>query len=229
MSAHRPFDLVLFDLDGTLLETAPGIRDAVNDMLAQLGLAPVSLAQVEAWIGHGSAALVAQALTSSCGAHRNAALSGQPLAFAMAHFDAAYARRCGTGSRPYPQVRELLAAFGERGVRRAVVTNKEGRFATSILRHHGLDQLLDHVICGDTVPARKPDPAGVLDCMRRFGAAASRTLFVGDSAIDVATARNAGVAVWAMSHGYNRGVPIAEWRPDRVLDTFDALLETAKA
>ena len=79
----------------------------------------------------------------------------------------------------------------------------------------------------DTLPTKKPDPAGVQDCLRAFGVAAQRALFIGDSSIDVATARNAGVAVWALTHGYNMGEPIAAARPDRVLDGLDAIVEVA--
>jgi phosphoglycolate phosphatase len=87
---------------------------------------------------------------------------------------------------------------------------------------HGL---LERVVCGDTLPSRKPDPAGVLDCLLAFGVPAARAVFVGDSSVDVATARNAGVAAWAVTHGYNEGKPIAAARPDRLLRGLGGILE----
>jgi phosphoglycolate phosphatase len=217
-------ELVLFDLDGTLVETAPEICDAVNDTLASLGLPAARLEQVEQWIGHGTECLLQQALAQACGRDA-AALAGTSLwRAARPRFAWDYERRCGTTSRLYPRAREVLNTLRERGVRRALVTNKEQRFTLPVLRRHGLRASFERVVCGDTLPTKKPDPAGVLDCLHRFGVGADRALFVGDSSIDVATARNAGVRVWALAQGYNMGQPIAAARPDRVIDGLAALL-----
>lgn len=216
--------LVLFDLDGTLVETGPEICDAVNGTLKSLQLPPASLEQVEDWIGHGTETLLLQALACATGTPV-ASIRGSRL-WRAAHplFAGEYERRCGTTSRLYPQAREVLAALGERGVHRALVTNKEQRFTQPVLRRHGLRRLLDRVVCGDTLPTKKPDPCGVHDCLRAFGVDASRALFIGDSSIDVATARNAGVTVWALTHGYNMGEPIAAAQPDRVLAGLGEIL-----
>jgi phosphoglycolate phosphatase len=222
-------DLVLFDLDGTLVETAPEICDAVNDTLLALGLPPAPLEQVEDWIGHGTGQLLLQALAHASGRDPAAVRDSSLWRAAQPRFAADYERRCGTTSRLYPHARAVLDVLGERGVRRALVTNKEQRFTTPVLRRHALRSSLDRVICGDTLPTKKPDPAGVLDCLRNFGVGADRALFVGDSSIDVATARNAGVRVWALTHGYNMGEPIAAARPDRVLESLDAILDGAAA
>lgn len=215
---------VLFDLDGTLVETAPEFCDAVNDTLQSLHLPRARLEDVQAWIGHGAERLLLQALEQATGQPPEAVRASALWRAAQPHFAVQYERRCGTTSRLYPQAREVLRSLGERGVRRALVTNKEQRFAQLVLRRHGLRQLLDFVVCGDTLPVRKPDPAGVHACLHAFGVDARRALFVGDSAIDVATARNAGVPVWAMTYGYNMGEPIAAARPDRLLDGLEALL-----
>lgn len=222
-------DLVLFDLDGTLVETAPEIRDAVNDTLQSLGLPPARLEQVADWIGHGTEQLLAQALAQACGRDAAAMRDSSLWRAARPRFASDYERRCGTTSRLYPRARDVLAALGERGVRRALVTNKEQRFTLPVLRRHGLRASFDRVVCGDTLPTKKPDPAGVLDCLRSFGVGAERALFVGDSSIDVATARNAGVRVWALAHGYNMGRPIAAARPDRIIDGLDAMLAVGSA
>lgn len=224
---ERDLDLVMFDLDGTLVETAPEIQDAVNDTLQRLGFAPVLLEEVERWIGHGTRELLVKALALRCGADHGAVLRSELLAVALAAFKVDYARRCGTRSRPYPDAAQALCALRERGVACALVTNKERDLTDLVLRRHGLDGLLDHVVCGDTLPTRKPDPAGVLQCLRGFGVPARRALFVGDSSIDVQTARNAGVRIWAVTYGYNMGSPIAEWRPDRLIDNFNCFRETS--
>lgn len=223
----RLLRLVMFDLDGTLIATAGEIQDAVNDTLQQFGLPLVDEQQVQDWIGHGTRTLLAQALAfaTRSSAHRvRASDSFETLA---AEFARHYGRRCGTRSRPYPHVREVLGELRGRGVKLAVVTNKEQAFTDIVLRQHGLTPLLDAVLSGDTAPAKKPDPAGLRACMAAFGAAPPECLLVGDSSIDVAAARAAGVAVWAVTYGYNMGQPIAEAAPDRVLDDLRPLLELA--
>ena len=221
-----PYELVMFDLDGTLIETAPEIGDAVNDTLARLGLPAVTQTQVERWIGHGTHELLIQALATATGSDAAGVRAGDLLAGAGATFDRHYQQRCGTRSRPYAGVREALARLRARGVRLAVVTNKEGRYTDTVLRAHGLTTTFDRVISGDTLPTKKPDPAGVLACLHEFGVLRQRALFVGDSSIDAATARNAGVAVWLLPHGYNMGEPVERARPDRVIADFSALTLT---
>ena len=141
-----------------------------------------------------------------------------------AEFDIHYQARCGTRSHLYPQVRETLTALRAQGVKLAVVTNKEGRFTQTVLNVHTLSPLLDSVVSGDTLPTKKPDPAGIAHCLAQFGVPAHRALFVGDSSIDVATARNAGVAVWTLPYGYNMGQPIESCAPDRVIADCSELL-----
>ena len=218
------FDLVMFDLDGTLVETAPEICDAVNDTLQHFGLPAVTQAQVADWIGHGTRELLIQALSHSGQGSIAEVRASDSLGQIAAEFDTHYQRRCGTRSQLYPQVREALTALRQRGVKLAVVTNKEGRFATTVLNAHQLLPLLDCVVSGDTLPTKKPDPAGIHQCLAQFGVPPTRALFVGDSSIDVATARNAGVAVWVLPYGYNMGLPIAACGPDRVIEDCSLLL-----
>lgn len=225
LASPRKVELVLFDLDGTLVETGPEICDAVNGTLQSLQLPRAALEDVERWIGHGTGRLLLQALAHATGQPVERVAGSSLWRAAQPHFALEYERRCGTTSRPYPHAREVLAALGERGVHRALVTNKEQRFTQPVLRRHGLRPLLDRVVCGDTLPTKKPDPAGVHACLHAFGVPASRAVFVGDSSIDVATARNAGIAAWALTHGYNMGEPIAASHPDRVLDSLHSILD----
>jgi phosphoglycolate phosphatase len=218
------FDLVMFDLDGTLVETAPEIMDATNDTLRRFDLAEVTQQQVNDWIGHGTRELLIQALAHSGNTPVSVVRASISLNLIAQEFDKHYQRRCGTRSQLYPQVRETLTALRARGVKTAVVTNKEGRYTATVLDAHQLTPLLDCVVSGDTLPTKKPNPAGIDHCLAQFGVAKDRALFVGDSSIDVATARNAGVAVWALPYGYNMGASIESCNPDRVIADCSALL-----
>jgi phosphoglycolate phosphatase len=218
------YDLVMFDLDGTLVETAPEIMDAVNDTLRHFQLAEVTQQQVNDWIGHGTRELLISAFAYVQRKGVEAVRSDALLPAYWAEFDTHYQQRCGTRSQLYPQVRETLMALFERGVKLAVVTNKDGRFTSTVLNAHQLMPLLHRVVSGDTMPIKKPNPAGILSCLEQFGVAPERALFVGDSSIDVATARNAGVTVWVLPYGYNMGQPIEACAPDRVIADCSALL-----
>jgi phosphoglycolate phosphatase len=216
----KAFDLILFDLDGTLVQTGPEIADAVNDLLSQLDCEPVQEALIESWIGHGTRELLVQALQSRGIDTSDAAIfDGLEDRFA-GH----YLNRCGTRSRLYPAVRETLEALQRAEVPCVLMTNKETRYTQEVLAAHDLNSFLADVICGDTLPVKKPNPAGVQMAMEKFGASAQRTLFVGDSSIDINTARRAGIAVWALPYGYNMGRPIQDDAPDRVIDDISALL-----
>ena len=218
------FDLIMFDLDGTLIETAPEICDAVNDTLRRFDLAEVTQQQVNDWIGHGTRELLIQALAFSGQTDVAAVRASESLPLIAAEFDKHYQARCGTRSHLYPQVRETLVALRERGVKLAVVTNKEGRFTDTVLGVHHMTGLLDAVVSGDTLPTKKPNPAGIAHCLAQFGVPRHRALFVGDSSIDVATARNAGVPVWMLPYGYNMGQPIEACSPDRIIADCSALV-----
>ncbi len=221
---ERAFDLVLFDLDGTLVETAPEIMDAVNDTLSRFDLPWVTQTQVNDWIGHGTRELMVQALAKVTASTAEAVRGSELLARIMPVYDGFYERRCGTRSQLYPQVRETLQALRAQGVKLAVVTNKEGRYTQVVLDVHQLKPLFDAVVSGDSLPTKKPNPAGVMQCLAQFGVSPHRVLFVGDSSIDAATARNAGVSVWLLPYGYNMGQPIEACAPDRVIKDFSELL-----
>lgn len=220
----KPFDAVMFDLDGTLIETAPEIADAVNFTLREVGLSTVTQQQVNDWIGHGTLELLIQALAHTQHISDQQVRESPELKGVSATFNKHYQACCGTRSHLYPQVRETLTTLRELDVRLAVVTNKESRFTQTVLDAHKLTALFDVVVSGDTLPVKKPNPAGIEHCLKLFNATRERSLFVGDSRIDIATARHAQVAVWALPYGYNMGEPIAQARPDRVIDDISALL-----
>ena len=218
MSAN--FDAFLFDLDGTLVASAGEMADALNDGLLALGLGTITQAQVERWVGGGTQALLRTVLQQVC----TAPVERQPLADLAAAFNQHYARRCGSTSTLYPGVRATLEGLRAQGRKLAVLTNKDTRFTQRLLAAHGLGDRFDCVVCGDTLATKKPDPAGAQLCLQRLGVAAPRALLVGDSGTDVATARAAGLTVWALPYGYNNGRPIAESQPDRIIASCEELL-----
>ena len=216
--------LVMFDLDGTLIDTAPEIADAVNDTLAQCGLPLVSQQQVRDWIGHGTRTLLIAALASAQGRTVQEIGADPDLPRIAGIFDGHYQQRCGSSSQPYPHVVDVLDSLRAHGVHLAVVTNKEGRYTDTVLRAHQFNERFDLVISGDTLATKKPDPAGIAHCLAHCAVTASQALFVGDSSIDAATARNAGVPVWLLPYGYNMGQAIEACGPDRVIPDMRALL-----
>ncbi len=218
------YQAILFDLDGTLAETAPEIADALNDTLGALGLPPVAPDLAARWIGHGTRELLVQGLAHARHTSHDAVRADPALPEVFAVFDGHYERRTGTRSHLYPGVLETLGALRAQRCHLAVVTNKEGRHTDTVLRALGLSSAFDMVISGDTLPTKKPNPSGVQHCLQRWGIAPEQALFVGDSSIDAQTARNAGVAVFLMTYGYNMGADVRDSHPDRVLDHFGRVL-----
>ncbi len=227
--APAMFDLVMFDLDGTLVETAPEIADAVNDLLADQGLPAVGEDLIATWIGHGTRELMIQAYAHVTRTDIDTVRRAGTLDYFMPRFTAFYEQRCGTRSRLYPRVLETLRRLRAQQVRMAVVTNKEQRFTATVLLVHQIRHFFDLVIAGDTLEAKKPDPLPVRYCLDAMCVQQARALFVGDSRIDVAAARAAGVAIWAVPYGYNMGQPIAEAGPDRVVATIAAVADAVGA
>ena len=221
----KPFDLIMFDLDGTLVETAPEIMDAVNDTLRHFELSEVTQTQVNDWIGHGTRELLVQALADRTATSVEQVRQSELLARIVPVYNSFYQQRCGTRSRLYPHVRETLQALRAQAVKLAVVTNKEGHYTQVVMNVHTLGPLFDAVVSGDTLATKKPDAAGVAHCLAQFGVTADRALFVGDSSIDAATARHAGVPVWLLPYGYNMGQPIEACGPDRLIQDFSELLK----
>ena len=206
--------LILFDLDGTLLDSAPDLAHCVNVMLAHFGRPPCREDEVRTWVGNGTTRLVGRALTGS--------LEGDPGAAAVAEalpvFMAAYAEHTLVHSVLYPGARECLAMLADAGHALGCVTNKAARFTEPVLRDLGLLDTFGLVLSGDTLPQMKPHPAPLLHAAAHFGIAPSDGLLVGDSVTDVQAARAAGFGIVCMSYGYNHGRDIREAQPDAVLD-----------
>ena len=212
--------LVMFDLDGTLIDSVPDLVEAVDRMLVELGRAPAGVEKVRDWVGNGARVLVRRALA---GGLEHAAVGEAETEEALARFLDIYAD-CHNLTELYPGVHELLEALSTAAVELAVVTNKPERFVAPLLEQVGLGGYFRWIIGGDTLPQQKPDPAALLQVMHLAGVEAAQALFVGDSRNDVLAARAAAVPCVAVSYGYNHGRPIAEEQPSLVVDSLVELL-----
>ncbi|MDZ7828667.1 MAG: phosphoglycolate phosphatase [Halofilum sp. (in: g-proteobacteria)] len=212
---------LLIDLDGTLVDSAPELAIAVNEVRQAHGLPPASLQQVRDWVGEGVTVLLQKALR---GAADDQPPSDLPTV-ARVRFDAAYERMLGRRSKPYPGVHRGLRRLGEAGFQLACLTNKPEGFARDLLAALDLLEPFGVVVGGDSTGARKPDPEPARCAAERLGVRPAECLLIGDSAIDVATARNFGCPVWCLRSGYSRGQAPDELGADRVFDRFDEVVD----
>jgi phosphoglycolate phosphatase len=209
--------LVIFDLDGTLIDSAPDIHRAINRMLAQLGGAPLLLPEVRHMMGDGSPALVQRAL-AAChlqGIDENAALQA---------FLGFYAEEPTAQTRPYPGVAETLERLRQRGLELALCTNKAASLTHVILERLQLRQYFSPVIGGDSLPYRKPDPRVLLHVLQGAGTAPGGAILVGDSEVDAEAARAVHMPFVLMTLGYHRG-PLASIPCDAALEDIRNLPE----
>lgn len=216
---HLP-RLVIFDLDGTLVDSVPDLAAAVDSMLQQLGRPPAGAAKVRDWVGNGAEVLVRRALAGQLD-HQQ--VDSVEAAQALPLFMAAYASGHGQTTL-YPGVKPMLQMLHAEQVGLALVTNKPEQFIGPLLAEVGLEGFFSWIVGGDTLPQQKPDPAGLLHVMALAGVTAQQALFIGDSRNDIRAAKAAGVRSVAMRYGYNHGQPIAEENPDWVLDDLRELL-----
>lgn len=211
--------LVTFDLDGTLVDTAPELAHAVNHALAALGHAPARLETVIGYIGDGTRELM-RCVLRDAGADPTRLLDP-----AMELFNVKYAAVIGTLARPYPGVPEALVRLRAKGVRLGVVTNKGHALSLRLLERLKLERCFELVIGGDSLAYRKPHPLPILHCLERLGLSEYEAAHLGDSRFDIEAARRAGVDAWAVPYGYNRGEPIEAADPDRVFASVAAMAD----
>lgn len=207
---------VLFDLDGTLVDSLPDIAAAVNRVLAAEGRALLTPAEVRPMIGDGAGQLVERAFTARGG------LPQTGLAAVLTRFRAEYGPRSAELTRPWPGVVEVLDGLRDRGVRMAVCTNKPSGATHTVLRELGLSPYFPVVVGSDDAPAIKPDPSHVRACLDALAVAPQQTVMVGDSRNDVLAAHAAGLPCVLVSFGYTR-IPPAELGAEAVIDDFAAL------
>lgn len=214
----RP-QMILIDLDGTLVDSVPDLAWCVDQMNVDLGLEARGEAAVRNWVGNGVERLIHRALTGELDGMAEDALYERGLE----RFSALYRDNTSQRSQVYPGVVDALTALRATGYPLACVTNKPAYFTEVLLRDKQLDGFFSLVVAGDTLGQKKPHPAPLLHAARHFGVAPERSLMVGDSKSDVQAARAADFSVVCVSYGYNHGEDIREQHPDAVIDHFGEL------
>jgi phosphoglycolate phosphatase len=209
--ARFPFDIVAFDLDGTLADTAPDLAAALNHTLGKLGRAEVDPESVRHLVGHGARALLRRALGS------DEALVEEGLPIYLAY----YAANICVGTRRYPALEPAMDALAARGAKLAICTNKPERLTHLLVDALGWTGRFAAIVGADTLPVRKPDPLPLLEAIARAGG--GQAAFIGDSITDAETARAAHVPFVAVSFGFSDR-PVSELGADAVIDDYAELI-----
>jgi len=209
---------ILFDLDGTLVDSAPDLAGAGNALRVARGLAPLPLAHFRPMVGSGARGMVGQALGIGPDDEAFPALRDEFLGH--------YASRLADETRVFEAVEPVLAAIAHAGLPWGIVTNKATRFTEPLLRALGLDGRAAAWVCGDTTPFAKPHPQPLLEAARRLGLPPTDCVYVGDDLRDVQAGRAAGMATVAAAWGYlGLSDPIDDWGADHVIGTPSELLK----
>lgn len=203
---------VLFDLDGTLVDSAPDLAGAANDLRSSRGLPAVPFERLRPMVGAGARGMVGAAFGYTPEDAEYEAIKDE--------FLARYAARLLTQTRLFPAVDELLERLEAQGLRWGVVTNKATRFTLPLVEGLGLDGRAATIVCGDTTPHAKPHPAPLLEAARQLGIPPAQCVYVGDDLRDIAAGRAAGMLTLAAGWGYlGAGDPIHAWGADLVLES----------
>jgi N-acetyl-D-muramate 6-phosphate phosphatase len=212
---------VLFDLDGTLIDSAPDLAGAVNDIRVARGLPPVPYERLRPMVGSGARGMVGAAFGLAPGDTGFETLRDA--------FLARYAERLLQETCVFAAVKPLLQAFAEAGLPWGIVTNKAMRFAELVVKGLGLHKESAVLIAGDTTPNAKPHPGPLLEAARRLGLPASRCVYVGDDPRDIQAGRSAGMVTFAAAWGYlGLGDSVEAWGADQVLQSPMQLLNWLK-
>lgn len=218
MSNINP-ELVLIDLDGTLVDSVPDLAFCVDEMMQQVDMPVQGIDKVRAWVGNGVERLVRRALTGT--------LDGEPddALFEKAYpvFLELYKENTSKRSQVYPGVTAGLEWLKQQDLALGCVTNKAEQFTLPLLENLGLLKYFGLVVSGDTLAKKKPDPMPLLHAAEHFKVLPEKSLLLGDSISDVKAARAAGFSIICVSYGYNHGKDIREANPDAVIESFEAL------
>lgn len=216
-------EALLFDLDGTLIDSVPDITAATNELLAQDSLAPLSINVVRAMIGNGVKKLVERAYAAA-----QSPVEGEALDAANDRMMTIYGGHLTGQTTLMSGAMEVVAAYHQAGVRIAVVTNKPEGFTHELIKHFGFDTIVDVVVGGDTGPLRKPAPDMLEHALAVMGVTADRAIMVGDSPADIDSAKAAGVSSVAVRGGYTN-VPVEELGADILIDCLKDLPQAIAA
>lgn len=213
---------IFFDLDGTLINSAPDLAASINSMLDGYNLPNVTLKQVSAWIGNGAPKLVERALTYL---ENTTSVALPAHSQALQAFFNAYIQEQGKHSVVYDGVIDTLTQLQKQGVDMAVITNKPKQFTPSVLKEHGLDVFFSLVLSGDSLSEHKPHPLPLQHALQFFNVTSGEVVMVGDSSSDILAAQAAGVASVCVTYGYNHGNNPYDLPANAHIDCFSALIK----
>jgi phosphoglycolate phosphatase len=214
--------LLIFDFDGTLIDSVPDLASALNAMLRTLGREPFSIETIREWVGNGAQTLVSRAL---CGSRDfdEAALAQEPLAEALDIFLEYYEKNPAKDTLLYDGVKETLQELHSRGYILSIVTNKPYKFIVPILEALEIKDLFALYIGADSLEHKKPRPEPLLHICKELGCSVEASLMIGDSKNDILAAKAAKMDSVAVSYGYNYGEDIRAYEPDVVIKHFSDL------
>lgn len=215
--------LLLFDFDGTLIDSVPDLAAGINGMMTELGRDPYPLDKVRDWVGNGSRLLVERALVGAVDV--GVGLPAAEVDAAEEIFFKAYAQQSGKETVAYPNVDSGLKQLADAGFTLALVTNKPIRFVPKILASFGWDGLFTEVLGGDSLPTKKPDPAPLLHVCKQIGVSPAQAVMIGDSKNDILAGQNAAMDTLGLSYGYNYGQDIRDYHPTAAFDNFQDLVD----
>lgn len=209
---------ILFDLDGTLIDSAPDLALAVNHMLTSIGREQIEADIIRSWVGNGASILVQRGLSGQTEIDKN--LDPELLEQSLATFLEFYAKNLCVDTVTYPHVRSSLKILKAKGYRLAIVTNKPFDFIQPILDGLDLNSLFELLVGGDTLEKRKPDPLPLHYTCEKLGVRVDECVMVGDSKNDILAANAANMQSIGLSYGYNYGEDINEHNPNLSVDDF---------
>jgi phosphoglycolate phosphatase len=215
--------VILFDLDGTLVDSAPDLALALNHMLERLGREPFGTETIRTWVGNGAQTLVRRGLSGSGVVDET--IDTAEVTRGLEIFLDYYARNLCVSTAAYPGVSRTLRSLKEKGYRLVLVTNKPYAFIQPLLEGLGMADLFEFCLGGDSLERRKPDPLPLLHASERLNVCVSECVMVGDSKNDIVAAKSAAMHSIGVSYGYNYGEAIECYGPDRVVGEFSELLE----
>ncbi len=208
---------VMFDLDGTLVDSAPDIAISMNKMLQQLNYPTHDLAQVRDWMGNGATKLIKRALTAQVDGEPPEALFKK----AQQTFFDLYDQHINVESAMYAGALEGLTILREQSYIMACVTNKPRRFTPALLEAFGLEHYFDYLICGDDLAVKKPDPQVLQNVLREADLTPMQAVMVGDSASDIKAARAANMKSFCVRYGYHQGTGVDALGADYIIDSIE--------
>ena len=214
--------LLIFDFDGTLIDSVPDLADATNAMLTTLGKDTHPLDTIRNWVGNGSRMLVERALVGKIEVLEDE-LTVEEAEHAEQVFFDAYKNLSDSKTVAYPNVDSGLRQLKEAGYTLALVTNKPIRFVPKILESFGWTSLFDMVLGGDSLTTKKPDPAPLLHVCDKLGVMQDKAVMIGDSRNDILAGQNAKIDTLGLSYGYNYGQDIRDLNPTAAFDDFATL------